>query len=76
MEIILYGTEFCTKCARIKDFFGENEIKFKYVDVGKDREAAKIMIEKTGQRGVPVLEINGEMIIGFDEEKIKKKLGI
>ncbi|MBD3155327.1 MAG: NrdH-redoxin, partial [Candidatus Aenigmarchaeota archaeon] len=50
--------------------------KYEYIDVGKDREAAMKMIEKTGQRGVPVIEIDGEFIVGFDEKKIKKKLGI
>ena len=51
-------------------------MKFKYIDVGKNREAAMEMIEKTGQRGVPVIEIDDEVIIGFDEARIRKKLGI
>ena len=76
MEIKVYGTEFCPNCQRIKDFLKENEIKFKYIDVGKDKEAAKKMIETTGQRGVPVIEINGEIIVDFKEEEIKEKLGV
>ena len=71
-----YGTEMCPWCHRAKDFFKENNVEFEYVDVGKDREAAQEMIEKTGQRGVPVIEIDGEIIIGFDEAKIREKLGI
>ena len=51
-------------------------MKFKYIDVGKNREAAMEMIEKTGQRGVPVIEIDDEIIIGFDEKRIREKLGI
>ncbi len=70
-----YGTEMCPWCHRAKDFFEENDIKFEYIDVGNDKKAAQEMIEKTGQRGVPVIEIDGEIIIGFDENKIRKKLG-
>jgi len=71
-----YGTEHCPWCHKAKEFFEENEVKFKYIDVGKSREAAMEMIEKTGQRGVPVIEIDGEIIIGFDEARIREKLGL
>ena len=76
MKVIVYGTEHCPWCHKAKDFFEENEVKFEYVDVGSDREAAMKMVEKSGQRGVPVIEIDGEMIVGFDEPKIREKLGI
>ncbi|MBD3155968.1 MAG: NrdH-redoxin, partial [Candidatus Aenigmarchaeota archaeon] len=59
-KVIEYGTETCPWCKIAKDFFDENEVKYEYIDVGKDREAAMKMIEKTGQRGVPVIEIDGE----------------
>ncbi len=75
-KVIEYGTETCPWCHRAREFFEENEIKYKYIDVGKDRKAAKEMIEKTGQRGVPVIEIDGEFIVGFDEKKIREKLGL
>ena len=76
MKIVVYGTEHCPWCHRAKDFFKENGVEFKYIDVGKDRKAAEEMIEKTGQRGVPVIEMGKEIIIGFDEARIKKKLGL
>lgn len=76
MKIILYGTKSCSECNRTKDFFDENEIKFEYIDVGINKEAAMKMIEKTGQRSVPVIEIDGEIILGFDEAKIQEKLGL
>ena len=76
MKVVVYGTEMCPWCHKAKDFMEENEIKFEYIDVGKDREAAMQMIEKSGQRGVPVIEIDDEMIVGFDEARIRKKLGI
>jgi glutaredoxin-like YruB-family protein len=74
MDVIVYGTEHCPWCHKTKEFMEENEVKFKYIDVGADREAAIKMIEKTGQRGVPVIEIGDEIIIGFDETRIKKLL--
>ena len=75
-QVKVYSTPACTWCHILKHFLEENKIKFKEIDVSKDREAALEMIEKSGQRGVPVIEIDGEMIIGFDKEKISKKLGI
>lgn len=59
-----------------KDFLTENKIKFEDIDVTEDEEKANEMIEKSGQMGVPVIDIDGEIIIGFDKEKIKKKLKI
>ncbi|MEM5793498.1 MAG: glutaredoxin domain-containing protein [Candidatus Aenigmatarchaeota archaeon] len=76
MKVVVYGTEFCPWCHKAREFLEENEVKFKYIDVGKDREAAMEMIRKSGQRGVPVIEIDGEIIVGFDERRIKEKLGL
>ncbi len=59
-----------------KDFFKENNIKYTEVDVGADREKADEMIKKSGQMGVPMIEINGEIIIGFDKKRISELLGI
>lgn len=79
MKVKVYGTETCPWCHRAREFMEENNVKFEYVDVGRDRKAAMEMIEKTGQRGVPVIEIcpskdNCEIIIGFDEERIRELL--
>ena len=71
-----YGTQSCPWCIRAKEFFEENNVEYEFIDVGTDREAAMEMIEKTGQRGVPVIEIDGEIIVGFDEPKIREKLGL
>jgi len=76
MKVIVYGTEFCPWCHKAREFLEENEVKFQYIDVGKDREAAMEMNRKSGQRGVPVIEIDGEIIVGFDERRIREKLGI
>ena len=59
-----------------KEFLKENNIEFEEINVGSDPKAAQEMIEKSGQIGVPVIDINGEIIVGFDREKIKKVLKI
>jgi glutaredoxin len=59
-----------------KEFLKQNGIPFEEKNVGVDQEAAKEMMEKTGQMGVPVLDIDGEIIVGFDREAISRALGI
>jgi glutaredoxin-like YruB-family protein len=76
MKVIVYGTPMCPWCDRVKEFLKEHKIEFKYIDVSQDRKAAKEMIEKSGQMGVPVIDIDGKIIIGFDQEAIKRELKI
>jgi glutaredoxin len=59
-----------------KDFFKEHNIAYTEYDVSTDAEKRKEMIEKSGQMGVPVIFINDDMLVGFNEEKIKTALGI
>jgi glutaredoxin len=59
-----------------KTFFKSNDVPFTEYDVASDLPKRKEMIDKTGQMGVPVIDIGGEMIVGFDEPKIKSALGI
>ncbi|MAG50484.1 NrdH-redoxin [archaeon] len=73
-KIIVYSTESCPYCHQLKDFLKKNKIKFTNIDVSKDKEKSKEMIDKSGQMGVPVMDIDGKIIIGFDKEKIKKEL--
>lgn len=68
--ITVYSTPTCPWCHRAKDFFKENKIEFKDVDVSKDQKAAMEMVQKSGQMGVPVIDINGEIIVGFDKQRI------
>ncbi len=74
--IKVYSTSTCPYCHRAKDFLKNNNIQFEDIDVGADPEAGKNMIEKSGQMGVPVLDIDGQIIVGFDKEAIQKALGI
>ena len=76
MIVKMYSTEWCHFCKEAKKFFNEHNIKFTEIDVGKDHKAAEEMIEKSGQMGVPVIEINDEIIVGFDRSRIKKALKI
>ena len=74
MRVKLYTTSVCPFCHRAKDFLRDNKIKFEEISLENNPKAVKEMIDKSGQTGVPVLDINGTMIIGFDAEKIKKAL--
>lgn len=70
--ITLYKTETCPFCHQAQDFLNEQKIPHKAIDVSKDQKAAQEMIGKSGQMGVPVLDIDGEIVVGFDKEKILK----
>lgn len=76
MNVKVYSTPTCPWCYKAKDFLKEHNIKFVDIDVSKDREAGMEMVKKSGQMGVPVVEIDGQMIVGFDKQKIKKALNI
>tara|TARA_Y100000031_G_C8109479_1_gene332760 strand:- start:371 stop:607 length:237 start_codon:yes stop_codon:yes gene_type:complete len=72
----VYSTSTCSYCVRAKDFLKKNNIAFEDIDVGANPDAAAQIMEKSGQMGVPVLDIDGQIIIGFDKEAITKALGI
>lgn len=76
MKIKVYSTHSCHWCGVAKDFLRKNKIEFEEIFVDDDVEKAKGMVEKSGQQGVPVIDIDGEIIIGFDEEKLKQLLKI
>jgi len=72
----VYTTPACHWCHTLKDFLKNNNVEYTEIDVSRDRAAAREMIERSGQMGVPVSEINGQIVVGFDEERIKKLLDI
>ena len=72
----VYSTTTCPYCVRAKQFLKENNITFQDIDVSSDQPAADEMIRKSGQMGVPVLDIDGQIIVGFDKERIKAALGL
>ncbi|MFA5142657.1 MAG: glutaredoxin domain-containing protein [Candidatus Omnitrophota bacterium] len=74
--VTVYSTPTCPFCIRAKQFLKDNNIQFKDIDVSENHEKAQEMIAKTGQMGVPVLDIDGDIVVGFDKERIKTALGI
>jgi glutaredoxin 3 len=74
--VIIYGTPTCPYCVKAKQFLKENQVAFGDFDVSSNRAAADEMARKSGQMGVPVLDIDGEIIVGFDKERIKAALGL
>lgn len=75
-RIVVFSTPLCPYCDTLKEFLKENNIKFEEVDVSRDEKLKDEIIKKSGQIGVPVVEINGEMIAGFDKKKICQLLDI
>ncbi len=75
-SVIVYSTSTCPFCIRAKQYLKDNNIQFEDIDVSENQEKAQEMIKKSGQMGVPVLEIGSEIIVGFDKDKIKAALNI
>ena len=74
--VSIYSTPTCHFCHAAKDFFNENNIEFTEYDVATDAEKREEMVTLTGQMGVPVIKINDDVIVGFDEAKIRELLGL
>ena len=72
--ITIYSTPTCFYCKKAKELFHKKGCEFQEKNVAIDLDARKEMFEKSGQMGVPVIEINGEVMIGFDESKINNLL--
>lgn len=72
----VFSTPVCPYCFALKEFLKDSKVEFEDVDVASNDAAREEMIEKSGQMGVPVVEINGEYIVGFDKARISKLLGI
>jgi glutaredoxin-like YruB-family protein len=72
----VFSTPVCPWCKKAKDWLKEHKIKFEDIDVSIDRKAREEMIDKSGQMGVPVIMIGKEVIVGFDEDAMKKALKV
>ena len=73
-KIILYTAPGCVYCQMVKDFFKLNNIFYEEKDVSVDEKAREEMVAKSGQLGVPVIDIDGKIVVGFDESAIKELL--
>lgn len=74
MKVTVYSTPTCPWCDRVKEWLKEKNVKFEVKDVSEDQEAAMEMVSKSKQMGVPVIDIDGQIVVGFDQEKLKKLL--
>ena len=76
MKVRVFSTNSCPFCVTLKGFLKENNIEFEDIDVSTNETAQKEMIDKSGQMGVPVIEIDEKIVVGFDQDKIKELLNI
>ena len=75
-RVIVFSTPTCSFCSMAKKYFREKGIKFREVDVSHDPIAARDMVRRSGQQGVPVIDIGGRIVVGFDRVKIDKYLSL
>ena len=73
-SVKIYGTPTCPYCIKAKQYLKEQNISFEDYDVSNDRSRADEMVEKSGQMGVPVIDIDGLIVVGFDKDAIGKAL--
>jgi glutaredoxin 3 len=76
MRVRVFTTQTCPYCFMLKDFLREHDVDFEDIDVSKDYNAAMEMVGLSGQRGVPVADINGSVVVGFDQHRISSLLGL
>ena len=72
--IKVYSTPTCPYCIKVKQYLKENSMDFEDIDVSSNPDKAQEMVDKSGQMGVPTLDINGTIIVGFDKAAISKAL--
>ncbi len=75
-SVKVYSTSTCSYCRMLKNFLTERNIPFENIDVGNNPQAAREMVKKSGQMAVPVVDIDGKIIVGFDKEAISNELGL
>jgi glutaredoxin-like YruB-family protein len=75
-KVKVYSTEDCPWCKKVKAFLKENKVDFEDINVASDEKARNEMVSKSGQMGVPVTIVGSEVIVGFDEGKLKSALNI
>ncbi len=75
-RVIMFSTPTCTYCRKAKQYFRQKQVPFRDVDVSKDQAAARDMFRRSGQQGVPQIQIGSKIIVGFDRPKIDRLLGL
>ncbi|HEY4527983.1 MAG TPA: glutaredoxin domain-containing protein [Candidatus Paceibacterota bacterium] len=75
-EVKIFTTPSCVYCKMTKEFFKKNNIPYEEYNVAQDGKAREEMVQKSGQLGVPVTLVDGEIVVGFDQERLSKLLGV
>ncbi len=75
-NVTIYTTPTCVYCKMAKEFFGKHNVEYSEKNVAADMAAREEMISKSGQMGVPVINIDGQYVVGFNEQVLAEKLGI
>lgn len=75
-RVLVFTTPTCSWCQRLKTYLRERNVQFREIDVFRDATAARDLVRRTGQMGVPVIEIDGRPIVGFDKPQIDRLLGL
>ena len=75
-KVIIYTTPTCVYCRAAKEFFQEHSVQYEEKDVVQDEEAREQMMQKSEQLGVPVIDVDGEIVIGFDKPRLSQLLQI
>jgi glutaredoxin-like YruB-family protein len=75
-KVLVYSVPTCPHCKRLKQFLEERGVSFQSIDVASDKAARDEMVKKTGQMSVPVTVVDGKIVVGFDEDRIKEALGL
>jgi len=75
VSVIVYSTSSCPYCTMVKDFLKKKGVSFENYDVGVDRRRAEEMVRKSGQMGVPVVDVNGKILVGYRPSEIERALG-
>lgn len=75
-KVIVYSTDSCPWCKKAEEYLKSNNVEFEVKNVAEDHDAAVEMVQKSGQQGVPVLDIDGKVIVGFNQMEIDSSLGL
>jgi glutaredoxin-like YruB-family protein len=75
-KVIIYSTPTCPWCTKVKDYLDSKDVAYEDFNVSQDREKAMEMVNKSGQQGVPVIDIDGDIVVGFDQNNINRLLGL
>ncbi|HUV07279.1 MAG TPA: glutaredoxin domain-containing protein [Spirochaetia bacterium] len=72
MAVSVYSTPTCTFCTKVKEYLQQRQIKFVDYDVSRDQRKGEEMVHKSRQTGVPVIDFNGQIVVGFDKNRLDR----